>query len=175
VKLLAGLFLVLSSLVCQAQDATRILGVAPNGKNTFISTSVNGWLLTAGAASTGAQYTDNQYYPITRPTGLDPTGKFQFFHVDANGNLLTSNQATSSIPSGAIADYNFLDGTGTTLTDSSGNSNNGTLGTGGNAPTWVAKQGLFYPNGAYVSLPASLNGLQTIFLSGTRFFSCSTI
>ena len=38
---------------------------------------------------------------------------------------------------GATADYNFLQGTGTVLTDNSGNRNNGTLGTGALAPTWT--------------------------------------
>ncbi len=63
---------------------------------------------------------------------------------------------------GAMADYDFLQGTGTTLADISGNSNNGTLGAGGLAPNWTAT-GLSFSGQQQVALPASLNGAKTFF------------
>jgi lysophospholipase L1-like esterase len=61
---------------------------------------------------------------------------------------------------GATADYNFLQGSGTVLTDNSGNGNDGTLGSGALAPTWTAT-GLSFTGQQQVSLPASLNGSNT--------------
>jgi lysophospholipase L1-like esterase len=65
---------------------------------------------------------------------------------------------------GATADYNFLDGAGTTLTDNSGNGNNGTLGTGASAPTWT-NTGLAFNVPQSVSLPASLNTSRTFYFA----------
>jgi trimeric autotransporter adhesin len=65
---------------------------------------------------------------------------------------------------GATADYSFLDGTGATLTDSSGNGNNGTLGTGASAPTWT-NTGLAFAVPQSVSLPATLNASRTFYFA----------
>ncbi len=61
---------------------------------------------------------------------------------------------------GALADYNFLQGSGTVLTDSSGNGNNGTLGTGSNAPVWTAG-GLQFGPTQNVALPGALNAARS--------------
>ena len=61
---------------------------------------------------------------------------------------------------GATADYNFLQAGGTLLVDSSGNGNNGTLGSGASAPTWTST-GLSFGLPQNVSLPAALNGSRT--------------
>ena len=66
----------------------------------------------------------------------------------------------ASLPSGATADYNFLQGSGSVLTDTSGNGNDATLGTGAMAPTWTST-GLSFATGQGVALPAALNGTQT--------------
>jgi len=63
----------------------------------------------------------------------------------------------------ATADYNFLQGSGSVLTDTSGNGNDGTLGTGAAAPSWTST-GLSFAPGQGVSLPATLNGTQTFVL-----------
>ena len=68
---------------------------------------------------------------------------------------------TAPIP-GATADYNFLQGLGTSLTDITGNGNSGTLGMGALAPTWTTT-GLSFNGTQNVSLPATLNGSQTFF------------
>lgn len=63
---------------------------------------------------------------------------------------------------GVTADYNFMQGSGTTVTDNSGSGNTATLGSGTNAPTWLAN-GLSFTVGQNVALPASLNSTQTFF------------
>jgi lysophospholipase L1-like esterase len=64
---------------------------------------------------------------------------------------------------GATADYNFLEGSGTVVTDNSGNGNNGTLGAGALAPTWTAT-GLNFSGQQQVALPSALNNSETFFL-----------
>jgi lysophospholipase L1-like esterase len=63
---------------------------------------------------------------------------------------------------GAIADYTFLQGSGTTLTDISGNGNNATLGTSTLAPTWTTI-GLNFTQASQVILPSTLNTANTFF------------
>lgn len=83
----------------------------------------------------------------------------------ADLSVLSSGGGGSAYPSqviqsGLIAEYRFTDGSGTTLTDFSGNNNNGTLGSGGNAPTWGAAPGFgLIGNGVsqvFVDLPAAV-------------------
>ena len=69
----------------------------------------------------------------------------------------------ASLPSGATADYNFLQGSGSVATDMSGNGNDATLGTGTMAPSWTST-GLNFAAGQGVALPAALNGTQTFVL-----------
>jgi hypothetical protein len=49
----------------------------------------------------------------------------------------SGSSGASLVTSGLLAEYKFLDGSGTALSDSSGNGNAGTLCTAGNAPTWL--------------------------------------
>jgi len=72
--------------------------------------------------------------------------------------------SSSTLPAGATADYDFLQGSGAVLTDSSGNGNNGTLGSGALAPTWTGT-GLAFSGQEQVALPAALNGTQTFFMA----------
>ncbi len=76
------------------------------------------------------------------------------------GSTTVSGASLSSV---ATADYNFLQGSGGVLTDTSGNGNDGTLGTGAAAPSWTST-GLSFVAGQGVSLPAALNGTQTFVL-----------
>jgi hypothetical protein len=70
------------------------------------------------------------------------------------------SSAATSFVSGAQALYLFNEGSGTTLTDTSGNARNGTL-TG--SPTWQNMGLAFASNSQYVTLPAAaLNGAGTI-------------
>jgi lysophospholipase L1-like esterase len=70
----------------------------------------------------------------------------------------------STMPTGASADYDFLQGSGGVLVDKSGSGNNATLGTGANAPTWTAT-GLQFAVPNNVALPAALNSTRTFFLA----------
>ena len=73
---------------------------------------------------------------------------------------VTAGVSVNPIPAGAIADYNFMQGTGSVLTDNTGSGNNGTLGSGAAAPTWTPT-GLTFSGNQIVSLPPSVNTGQT--------------
>jgi trimeric autotransporter adhesin len=74
---------------------------------------------------------------------------------------------------GASADYNFLEGSGTVVTDITGNGNNGTLGSGSLAPTWNSS-GLSFTGQQQVILPASLNSSNT-FVFGVYLQPLNTV
>jgi lysophospholipase L1-like esterase len=84
--------------------------------------------------------------------------------VTPPGSGSTGQPIGVTLPTGATADYNFLQGSGGVLTDSSGNGNNGTLGAGAQAPVWTAN-GLVFSGQEQVALPAALNGTGTFFLA----------
>lgn len=65
---------------------------------------------------------------------------------------------------GATADYVALNGSGSVLTDITGNGNNGTLAGGGNAPIWV-NGGLSFALQQNVSLPSALNATKSFYLA----------
>jgi lysophospholipase L1-like esterase len=75
-----------------------------------------------------------------------------------------SGGTTVALPAGATADYNFLQSVGAALTDTSGNGNDGALGSGTLAPTWTAT-GLNFSGQQQVALPAALNGTETFFIA----------
>ena len=67
--------------------------------------------------------------------------------------------------SGLTAEYRLTEGSGTTITDSSGNGNTGTF-TAGHFPTWIATGGLAFAGGTQsVDLPAGLNSSKTIIIA----------
>jgi hypothetical protein len=70
-----------------------------------------------------------------------------------------STVPTQVIQNGLLAEYRFTDGSGLTAADSSGNGNTATLGTGGNAPSWLTAGGLQFAasSGQFVTLPSALN------------------
>lgn len=81
-----------------------------------------------------------------------------------NTNVARTNLGITALPSGALAEFRFNEGTGTALTDYSGNGNNGTLATSTHAPTWNTLTGLNVSQASqqYVTLPAALNAAKTI-------------
>lgn len=82
--------------------------------------------------------------------------------VPAGGGTVSGSTGSTLTPN-AIADYNFMQGTGTTVVDSSGNGNNGTFLSGTHAPQW-AQNGLSFTSAdpyQGVTLPATLNNTQT--------------
>ena len=69
---------------------------------------------------------------------------------------------TGNLNIGVLADYSFSQGAGTVLVDGSGAGNNGTLGTGANAPTWLGNAMQFTQGfDQNVSLPVALNAGKT--------------
>ena len=65
---------------------------------------------------------------------------------------------------GATADFDFRDAGGTTIADSTGSGNAGTLSSGASAPTWTSTGLAFLPQQG-VALPAALNGTQSYFVA----------
>ena len=83
----------------------------------------------------------------------------------------------SIVSSGLVAEYLYNEGSGSVLTDYSGNKNNGTLASGSNAPTW-SSAGLSFVESSkqYVSLPASLNSAHTFqFFMYTQCVTLATV
>jgi lysophospholipase L1-like esterase len=91
------------------------------------------------------------------------------------GGQSTGTSSTGPLATGASAEYNFMQGTGTTLTDVSGNGNDGTFAASG--PAWTSYGVNFAPlnesTGAitpeYINLPASVNGWQTAVWNSCQF------
>jgi trimeric autotransporter adhesin len=82
----------------------------------------------------------------------------------SGGLSVGAGSSTGAAIAGATADYNFLQGSGTVLTDNSGNGNDGTLGTGSAAPTWTPT-GLAFAGQEQVALPSALNSAKTWFFA----------
>lgn len=189
-KFLWALCICLLTKIGLSQNTTRI--VALNGSTfEYVAADANGNLMTTSGGSSPAVPVGGYAAPVAL-TALGPAGTFIYIKADANGNLMTTGGGgggsyTASLPIrltgtvfdcptctiangppvaivGALADYDFLQGTGTTLTDISGNGNNGTLGTSTNAPTWVTN-GLWFSagtnTGQNVQLPSALNSAKT--------------
>lgn len=76
------------------------------------------------------------------------------------------SSATSIVTSGLMAEYRMTEGSGSTLTDFSGNGNNATFPGGGNNPTWV-QGGLSFAGASQqaITLPAALNSALTIVMA----------
>jgi lysophospholipase L1-like esterase len=115
---------------------------------TFVAVSGMGGLPLTGGTLTG---------PLV--LAADPTSNLQAAtkeYVDTH-----AGSGTGPTPiAGALADFDFLQGSGTSVTDISGNGNGGTLGTSTLAPTWSAL-GLAFSGQQQVALPASLNTAKT--------------
>ena len=75
-----------------------------------------------------------------------------------------SSSGGAGLTAGATADFNFLQGVGSVLTDGTGNGNSGTLGAGALAPVW-SSTGLVFSGQETVALPAALNGTQTFLMA----------
>ena len=100
-----------------------------------------------GAAAGASRYLREDGTWVTPPSGGGGGG---------------SSVSAAALPvSGASVDYHFLDGSGTTVADATGNGNTGTLGAGAATPTWVTN-GLSFAIANNVSLPAALNNSKTM-------------
>jgi hypothetical protein len=78
----------------------------------------------------------------------------------------SSPTLVGDLATGVIADYQFNSGTGTILVDNSGNGNNGTFGSGANAPVWVqGGVGFTGQTSEGISLPAAVNAAKTFVIA----------
>jgi lysophospholipase L1-like esterase len=138
-----------------AATPTQCSGTTPLASG--IAASGNANCTTAGAAGAAGEVQSSNGAGGFTDSGISAVaGALQVTSCIgcSNGVLLT----------GATADYNFLQGSGTVLTDSTGNGNNGTLGTSTLAPTWNAT-GLVFAAQQHVTLPAALNTTKTFFIA----------
>ena len=132
---------------------------------TTINGQVNGNSITSGSVAPaylpmlGASGTAHKPGIVPDPGPL--SGASRFLREDGTWSVPSGSGATSTLLPGATADYNFLQGSGTILADSTGSGNSGTLVSSA-APSWTAT-GLSFLPGQGVSLPAALNGTQTFF------------
>ncbi len=81
----------------------------------------------------------------------------------AGSSSVDANLAAALL-AGATADYNFLQGTGSALTDNTGNGNDGTLAASTLAPTWTPT-GLSFTGQQSVALPPALNASRTFVMA----------
>jgi lysophospholipase L1-like esterase len=144
---------------------------------TVNATTLNGALSVAQLPVFGASGSGHSQGAVPDPGAM--AGASRYLRED--GSWVTpptgggsGGTVTMALPvSGASVDYRFMDGSGTAVSDASGNGNNGTLGTGSQAPTWAAN-GLAFTPLNNVSLPAALNNSKTM-CSGVYMTPMSTI
>ncbi|QNI36818.1 GDSL-type esterase/lipase family protein [Edaphobacter albus] len=91
-------------------------------------------------------------------------GTTRFLREDGTWAVPPGNGTGGTLLAGATADYNFLQGAGTTVADSTTNGNNATLLTGAATPTWTST-GLSFATAQGVVLPSALNATRTFFLA----------
>lgn len=134
-------------LVCVGSYAS---GTATIYLNT--SPAINAGLFGGGAPPSFDQITsgtNTNTLNVGSGGTLGPTGTGQ----------ITATQLALPVTSGLLGQYDFNQGAGTTLTDLSGNGNNGTFGAAGAAPTWIANTGgLLFSGGQQVTLPSGITG-----------------
>jgi lysophospholipase L1-like esterase len=151
------------SFTPQAFTAATINATTLNA--TTINGSVSGNAITSGAV--GAQF-----LPLLGASGSvhaagivpDPgavSGNTRYLREDGTWAAPTAVSTGGNLVAGATADFNFLEGSGTMLLDTTGNGNNGTFVPGA-SPTWTPTGLAFQPLQG-VSLPAALNATQTFF------------
>jgi len=135
---------------------------------TTVNGSVSGASITSGAV--GAAYLPSMGASgTTHAAGIVPdpgasAGTTRYLREDGSWSVPAGSGAGGgNLIAGATADYNFLQGSGSILQDTTGNGNNGTLDAGTAAPAWTATGMAFLP-GQGVSLPATLNGTQSYFV-----------
>lgn len=87
--------------------------------------------------------------------------------VAQSSSVSSGGSSTGIVTAGLLAQFTFADGSGTTLTDATGNGNNGTFCAGGQAPGWISPAngpvGILFlsASSTCITLPASLNSART--------------
>jgi lysophospholipase L1-like esterase len=134
---------------------------------TINATTLNGTVSAGQLPVFGASGTSHAKGAVPDPGAA--AGASRYLREDGTwstpvgGSGGTSVAVTAAVTAGALADYNFLQGSGSVLIDNSGNGNSGTLGTGTLAPTWTLT-GLAFTQQQRVTLPTAVNAAKTIFV-----------
>ena len=142
--------------------------------NTVASGTANVFLnISQATAGNGAGAPSSSFASLTPGTntnGAMHVGSGSTLDATGTGTITATSLAFGTsglVTSGLLAVYPLTEGTGTTITDATGNGNTGTFCAGSNAPTWIAGTGGLAFNGVSqqcVTLPAALNVAQTILL-----------
>lgn len=183
----AGRFLVDVENATTGGQSIQVIGASGTGVVITNGQTVRVWndgtnfvqVGSAGGGGCGSLAGD-----VTGPCGSNTVTKVNngslpisqgFTGTDSSGKIIPSPYIpyqtppiTGSLATNVLADYNYLQQTGTVLTDisgalaCSGSPCNGTLGSGGAAPTWLSN-GLQFASGVdqNVSLPATINTGKT--------------
>jgi len=163
---------------------------SPIANATITVCAANASGIPCSPALVGAIFQDAAFtQPLSNPFTADALGNYQFAILPGIYTVCTTASgfagqcfqipagagAPSSIPtqivqSGLLAEYRITDGSGTVLTDSSGNGRNGTFCASG--PAWSGlfpnTAGLtFNGNNSCINLPVSLNSARTIIAATT--------
>lgn len=160
-------------------DTFPVTGYDMRNNVSYVATITSGWV-PVGAGGGGAPLNSPHFTDIpTAPTaalGNDTT------QLATTAFVLANAVVPGVIKSGLLAEYRMSEGSGTVLTDSSGNGNNGTLGAGAAAPSWISRTGgltFVQANAQIVTLPAALNSALTIMLftgfQATGAFASNTV
>lgn len=105
--------------------------------------------------------------PGTNTNGAMVVGTGSSLSASGTGTINATNTNGAILTAGLLAEYRMTEGTGTTLTDSSGNGNTATFPGGANNPTWLTSTGGLSFSAAsvqYVQLPAAVTAAKTILL-----------
>jgi lysophospholipase L1-like esterase len=135
---------------------------------TVNATTINGTISAATLPLFGAS--GSAHAPGAVPDPGITSGTTRYLREDGTWTVPTGSGGSqpgalsngSQPVTGALADYDFLQGSGSVLTDLSGSGNNASFGAGAAAPSWTAT-GLSFTGQQQVSLPATLNGARTFF------------
>lgn len=181
-----AVFLLFASLFAQAQNPPTgfykyaFYAPLPNGTFTPISMDTAMALLTSeGSGHTTTQQPPTGFYKAA-VYGVKPDGTWVPLSLDSTGSLIVTGGgggAVMPLPTDMLFDYDLHDGSGTTITDVSGQGNNATLettGCSGVVPTWNANTTINFPgNGGTpatpfcaISTPVPTNNVKSIMVCG---------
>lgn len=186
-KNLARLFFVLCfSFSAMAQNPPsgvyKYAFYAPLPNGTFVPISLNtanALLTAAGSGNTNTSQPPSGMYKAA-VYGMKPDGTFVPISLDSTGALMVSGGGGGAVmpsPTTIVYDYDLHDGSGTVVTDVSGNNNNGTLqttGCFGTPPTWNVNHSINFTGGGGtpstpycgIATPVAESAIKTVMMCG---------
>jgi hypothetical protein len=106
-------------------------------------------------------------YPATSNLSLGSSLNGNMDEVRIYNRALSAQEVSAlyAFTGAPIAHWNMEEGSGTTVNDTSGNANTGTLGTGSSAPSWISGKigkALNFDGNDYVGIGTTISGVQSI-------------